>query len=87
MTPSLADDVVFLILLYQMYLYKVDPTRANEYGAAPSRLPSVCSRELTPCAGQQLTEEEAAKLLAENEKKAIEAPGAGGEKKESKKDI
>ncbi|GAA5886202.1 hypothetical protein JCM6882_004297 [Rhodosporidiobolus microsporus] len=26
------DDVVFLILLYQMYIYRVDPTRENEYG-------------------------------------------------------
>ncbi|SCV72252.1 BQ2448_4946 [Microbotryum intermedium] len=26
------DDVVFLVLLYQMYIYHVDPTRANEYG-------------------------------------------------------
>ncbi|SGY20469.1 BQ5605_C016g08066 [Microbotryum silenes-dioicae] len=26
------DDVVFLVLLYQMYIYRVDPTRANEYG-------------------------------------------------------
>ncbi|BGP16452.1 hypothetical protein JCM10213_003992 [Rhodosporidiobolus nylandii] len=26
------DDVVFLILLYQMWIYKVDPTRENEYG-------------------------------------------------------
>ncbi|GAA5844545.1 hypothetical protein JCM11251_001628 [Rhodosporidiobolus azoricus] len=26
------DDVVFLILLYQMWIYKVDPNRENEYG-------------------------------------------------------
>lgn len=26
------DDVVFIILLYQMYIYKVDPNRENEYG-------------------------------------------------------
>ncbi|KAF7728107.1 hypothetical protein EC973_006622 [Apophysomyces ossiformis] len=28
----LRDDVVFLIYLYQRYIYRVDPTRANEYG-------------------------------------------------------
>ncbi|KAG0164958.1 hypothetical protein DFQ28_003728 [Apophysomyces sp. BC1034] len=28
----LRDDVVFLIYLYQRYVYRVDPTRANEYG-------------------------------------------------------
>lgn len=26
------DDVVFLILLYQRWIYRIDPTRANEYG-------------------------------------------------------
>ncbi|GAA5894042.1 uncharacterized protein JCM6883_003705 [Sporobolomyces salmoneus] len=26
------DDVVFLILLYQRWIYRVDPTRENEYG-------------------------------------------------------
>jgi hypothetical protein len=26
------DDVVFLILLYQRWIYRVDKTRANEYG-------------------------------------------------------
>ncbi|BGP24907.1 cleft lip and palate associated transmembrane protein [Rhodotorula toruloides] len=26
------DDLVFLILLYQMYIYRVDPNRENEYG-------------------------------------------------------
>ncbi|GAA5957956.1 hypothetical protein JCM8115_001085 [Rhodotorula mucilaginosa] len=31
------DDVVFLILLYQMWIYKVDPTRENEYGQKLSK--------------------------------------------------
>lgn len=26
------DDVVFLVLLYQMWIYKVDHSRTNEYG-------------------------------------------------------
>jgi len=26
------DDVIFVIYLYQMYMYKVDKTRVNEYG-------------------------------------------------------
>ena len=30
----LRDDVVFLVFLYQRYLYPVDKTRANEYGIA-----------------------------------------------------
>jgi hypothetical protein len=28
----LRDDAVFIVYLYQRYKYKVDPTRANEYG-------------------------------------------------------
>ncbi|GAA5870887.1 hypothetical protein JCM3774_001701 [Rhodotorula dairenensis] len=31
------DDVVFLILLYQMWIYKVDPNRENEYGQKLSK--------------------------------------------------
>ncbi|KAI5481900.1 Cleft lip and palate associated transmembrane protein [Pseudohyphozyma bogoriensis] len=71
------DDVVFVILLYQMWIYKVDPTRANEYG-------------------QVLTEEEAAKLAAQNKlveaekqitakKDAAAAKGAKKQVKETKK--
>lgn len=26
------DDVVFIVLLYQYWIYKVDATRVNEYG-------------------------------------------------------
>ena len=26
------DDVIFVIYLYQMYVYKVDKSRVNEYG-------------------------------------------------------
>jgi hypothetical protein len=28
------DDVIFLIYLYQRWVYRVDPTRRNEYGQA-----------------------------------------------------
>ena len=31
---TLRDDVVFLIFLYQWYTYRVDKTRANEFGRA-----------------------------------------------------
>ena len=33
----LRDDVIFVIFLYQLYLYPVDKTRANEYGIAYER--------------------------------------------------
>jgi hypothetical protein len=34
------DDVVFLIYLYQRYLYPVDKTRVNEYGEAFDEVPN-----------------------------------------------
>ena len=27
-----ADDAVFLVFLYQRWIYRIDPSRANEYG-------------------------------------------------------
>lgn len=38
----LRDDFVFFVYLYQRHAYKVDPTRANEYGQV----------------GEQITEED-----------------------------
>merc|ERR1711955_184730 len=32
------DDVVFFIFLYQRYIYKMDPTRVNEYGVSAEML-------------------------------------------------
>lgn len=29
---TLRDDVIFVIYLYQMWIYKVDPNRVNEFG-------------------------------------------------------
>ena len=29
---SFRDDVVFLIFLYQRWIYRIDPKRVNEYG-------------------------------------------------------
>lgn len=53
------DDVVFVILLVQMYIYRVDPTRVNEYG------------QMTEEAAKKLTEgrEKAKKLLGAKEEK------------------
>jgi hypothetical protein len=38
-----SDDVVFLIFLYQRWIYRVDKSRANEYGqiAAPDEKDAV----------------------------------------------
>ncbi|KAL8281049.1 hypothetical protein RQP46_006407 [Phenoliferia psychrophenolica] len=67
------DDVVFVILLYQMYIYKVDPTRVNEYG---QKLTEEESAKLLAA------EKEAPAAI----KAASDAGGKKGEKKESKKD-
>ncbi|GAA5962364.1 hypothetical protein JCM3765_002956 [Sporobolomyces pararoseus] len=76
------DDVVFLVLLYQRWIYRIDPTRENEFG-------------------QKLTDEEARKLLEEQERKergkgnisAVKSTAVGAkekvevsEKEETKKD-
>ena len=29
------DDLVFLVYIYQRWIYRVDPKRANEFGRAP----------------------------------------------------
>ena len=29
------DDLVFLVYIYQRWIYRVDPKRANEFGHAP----------------------------------------------------
>jgi len=43
------DDVIFVIYLYQMYMYKVDKSRVNEYGqggdADEKRTESVVKRD------------------------------------------
>jgi hypothetical protein len=46
---SRRDDLVFLIYLYQRYIYRVDMTRVNEFGFS----------------GQQAAEAEATKAAAE----------------------
>jgi hypothetical protein len=32
------DDIVFFIFLYQRYIYKMDPTRVNEFGVSAEML-------------------------------------------------
>ena len=34
------DDIVFAIFMYQRYVYKVDPTRVNEYGTRGDGVPN-----------------------------------------------
>jgi hypothetical protein len=39
------DDVIFLIYLYQRWIYRVDYTRANEFGYVPAEDPSLKKSE------------------------------------------
>merc|ERR1711904_649071 len=41
---TLRDDVVFFIFMYQRYLYKVDPTRADEFGYVHSQEEAAVAR-------------------------------------------
>ena len=36
------DDIVFLIFLYQKWIYGVDKKRANEFGCGPHPLDAAC---------------------------------------------
>ncbi|GAA6028148.1 hypothetical protein JCM8097_006882 [Rhodosporidiobolus ruineniae] len=69
------DDVVFLILLYQMWIYKVDPSRENEYG-----------QKLTDEEAKALLEQQARKAQSEKGVKDVKGKGKGTAEEESKKD-
>lgn len=53
------DDVVFLVLLWQMWCYKVDYKRANEYG---QQLTEEEAAKLAAEQAQKLKEAEAEKV-------------------------
>lgn len=66
LTQSLSPDVVFFIYLYQRWIYRVDPTRVNEFGmsgedasAAASRAQaSTTAGALTPAPSTAVTGED-----------------------------
>lgn len=41
------DDIIFLIFLYQRWVYRVDPTRKNEYGISAEDLGETSAGEAT----------------------------------------
>lgn len=69
LTPVLPPDVVFFIYLYQRWIYRVDPTRVNEFGMSGEDVSAVASRAqapsaaaagaLTPASSTAVTEEDA----------------------------
>lgn len=70
------DDVVFVVLLYQMYIYRVDLTRANEYG-----------QQLSPEAAAELEKCKKETKLTTTVKGVRGTFLEGEDKVESKKDI
>uniref|UniRef100_A0A8C9DV05 CLPTM1 regulator of GABA type A receptor forward trafficking n=1 Tax=Prolemur simus TaxID=1328070 RepID=A0A8C9DV05_PROSS len=51
----LRDDVVFFIYLYQRWIYRVDPTRVNEFGMSGEDLTAAASVAKAPTAAGALT--------------------------------
>lgn len=66
LTQPLPPDVVFFIYLYQRWIYRVDPTRVNEFGmsgedvsAASKAQAPTAAGALTPASSTAVTEEDA----------------------------
>merc|ERR1712086_868672 len=86
---TLRDDLVFLIFLYQLYIYKVDTSRADEYGFvhAMDEKAAVDGKEKQTEARQQAIEAQVAQMLEdsdsdeddEDESTVKEAEGSAGE--------
>lgn len=47
----LRDDVIFFIYLYQRYIYRVDPTRVNEFGYSAEMLEEKSKGSASPGGG------------------------------------
>ena len=71
---TLRDDLVFLIFLYQLYIYKVDTSRADEYGFvhAMDENAAVQGKEKQAEARQQAIEAQAAQMLADSDSNSDE---------------
>lgn len=55
LTQSLPPDVVFFIYLYQRWIYRVDPTRVNEFGMSGEDVSAAASRAQASTAAGALT--------------------------------
>lgn len=91
------DDIVFLVYLYQRWIYRVDPTRVNEFGtsladptgAAQAELENKQNEEAQRNAGGDA--DAVAHSSAEEAEEGSEAEGAAGtedsaDERETKKD-
>jgi len=78
------DDVVFFIFLYQRYIYKMDPTRVNEYGVSAAML-EPGAREAAEEAEKKALEEKATEPKALEQEKVAE-PEPQEEEDEEKKE-
>lgn len=55
LTQPLPPDVVFFIYLYQRWIYRVDPTRVNEFGMSGEDVSAAASKAQAPTAAGALT--------------------------------
>jgi len=62
------DDVIFLILIYQSFIYKVDYSRANEYGQVGVQDEEVVKKELEEKEKEIEKEKKGGKKKVEKEK-------------------
>jgi len=51
------DDIIFLIFLYQRYVYGVDPKRVNEFGVTGEELMNATNDQQPQQQPQQMIEE------------------------------
>lgn len=72
------DDIVFFIFLYQRYIYKMDPTRVNEFGVSAEMLEKQANGEPVQIEGQE--------PLENNRQAALENSGVNGDSSETPKE-
>jgi len=65
----LRDDVIFFIFLYQRYIYRIDPTRLNEFGYSAEMLEEKAKEKEQKAAGQPAIESSNGKPKSVKEKK------------------
>ena len=67
-------DVIFLIYLYQRYIYRVDPKRVNEFGTSQEMMDEQPNGELPPGEANPAIEGADNNKKEENTKKEKKSP-------------
>lgn len=75
------DDLVFFIFLYQRYIYKMDPTRVNEYGVSKEMLENNGALANSSQGEQQAALDQPASVDSEEGNKGSEQPSQNKKQK------